>query len=118
MDSFSHPAAIGQPESGNLTSKSSKPARGLSRRSALAGLAIMPASLTAAAEPDPIFAATEKHKALTIPFDAAMQARGSCKDFGELTDDEKQHIRKLNDAVDKAGLPMEEAASLCEIKVA
>jgi hypothetical protein len=80
-------------------------------------------ALTAAANPagapdatsavDPIYAAIEKHKALTAPFDAAWKARGRCKDFGTLTEDEKQHIRKLNDAIDKAALPMEQAA--CEL---
>jgi hypothetical protein len=59
---------------------------------------------------DPIFAAIERHKALTIPFDAAWTARGRYKDFGTLTNEEQLHIHDLNDAVDAAGLPMEQAA--------
>jgi hypothetical protein len=114
VDLFSQPPAIGQPESGNLTS--GKPAKGLSRRNMLGALAVLPAALpvaAAAAEPDPIFAAIEKHKALTISFDAAHKARGSYNDFGELAEGEKQRLRALNDAVDATGLPMEEAA--CEL---
>ncbi len=44
VDSFSCQPAIGQPESGNLTSESGKPVKGLSRRHMLAGLAILPTS--------------------------------------------------------------------------
>ena len=43
VDSFSHQPAIGQPESQNIASESGKPAKGLSRRHALAGLAVLPA---------------------------------------------------------------------------
>jgi hypothetical protein len=43
VDSFSHHPAIGQPESENLTGDSPKPVEGLSRRAALAGLAMLPA---------------------------------------------------------------------------
>ena len=42
-----------------------KPAEALSRRTALAGLAVLPAiglPIAAAAEPDPIFAAIERHR--------------------------------------------------------
>jgi len=84
-----------------------------SRRSILAGAAAAVAVTSVplgAAPVDPIFAAIERHRALTIPFDAAWTARGRCKDFETLTDDEKLHIRDLNDAIDAAGLPMEQAA--------
>jgi hypothetical protein len=69
--------------------------------------------VVAAAEPDPIFAAIEKHKKLTVPYDAAIKARGSYNDCGALTEEETQHLSKLNDAIDEAGLPMEQAA--CEL---
>jgi hypothetical protein len=36
--------------------------------------------------------------------------RGRCKDFGTLTEEEKAHVLKLNDAVDEAHLPLEAAA--------
>ena len=77
-----------------------------------AGAALATAATAAAApaEPDPIYAAIDKHKALTVPFDAAWKVRGRCKDFGALTEEEKQHIRKLNETIDAAGLPMEQAA--------
>jgi hypothetical protein len=50
-----------KPEGGNLTSESTRPAKGLSRRLMLAGLAALPAALPAAAEQsaDPIFAAID-----------------------------------------------------------
>jgi hypothetical protein len=44
VDSFSHQPAIGQPEGQALVSESRKPAKGLSRRAALAGLAALPAA--------------------------------------------------------------------------
>jgi hypothetical protein len=61
VDSFSHQPAIGQSEGQTLTSESGKPAKGLSRRLMLGGLAMLPAALPAAAEAaaDPIFAAIE-----------------------------------------------------------
>ena len=63
--------------------------------------------------PDPIWAAIEKHKALTIPFDAAWKARASFNDTRELTEEQQQQLLNLNDATDAAGLPMERAA--CEL---
>jgi hypothetical protein len=59
VDSFSHQPGIGQPEGPNLASDSRKPAKGLSRRLMLGGLAMLPAALPAAAEAaaDPIYAA-------------------------------------------------------------
>jgi hypothetical protein len=62
VDSFSHQPAIGQRESGNLTSESGKPAKGLSRRAALAGLAMLPAALPVAATIDPVFELIETHR--------------------------------------------------------
>jgi hypothetical protein len=45
VDSFSHQPAIRQPESRNLVSESRKPVNGLSRRAALAGVAMLPAGV-------------------------------------------------------------------------
>ena len=44
VDSLAHQPATGQPESRNLTGESGKPAKGLSRRAALGGLAALPAA--------------------------------------------------------------------------
>jgi hypothetical protein len=62
VDSFSMP--LGRPESGDLTGDSAKPGEGLSRRAALAGLALLPAAGPAMADSsaDPIFAAIERHR--------------------------------------------------------
>jgi hypothetical protein len=60
--------------------------------------------------PDPIFAAIEKHKALTVPFDAAWKARGCFNDTGKLTEEQQHQLTNLNEAIDAAGLPMEQAA--------
>jgi hypothetical protein len=48
--------------------------QGLSRRKALAGLAVLPVALpaAAAAEPDPIFAVIERHRQLSELFTAAV----------------------------------------------
>jgi hypothetical protein len=59
---------------------------------------------------DPVYAAIELHKDLAKRFDAASLIRGRCKDFGTLTEEEKAHIRNLNDAIDAIGLPLEAAA--------
>jgi hypothetical protein len=83
--------------------------RFLSVAAGATALTLTPARATAPAH-DPIYAAIEKHKVLTVPFDAAWDARGRFNDCGE--DDEKpsDELRRLNDAIDAAGLPMEEAA--------
>jgi len=60
--------------------------------------------------PDPIYAVIERHRDLAKICDAAWKVRGKCKDFGTLTEEEKAHVRKLNDAVDEAHLPLEAAA--------
>jgi hypothetical protein len=65
VDSFSHLPSIGQPESENLASESGKPAKGLSRRLMLGGLAILPAALPAVVgipATDPIYAAIAAHR--------------------------------------------------------
>jgi hypothetical protein len=68
VDSFSHQAAIGQRERECRVSESRKPAEGLSRRMALASLAMLPVAqtvigipmATAAADRDPAFALISK----------------------------------------------------------
>ena len=42
VDSFSHQPATGQPETGKLTGESGKPAEGLSRRTMLGAIAVLP----------------------------------------------------------------------------
>jgi hypothetical protein len=83
MDSFSPPTAIGQPESGNLASESGKLVGGLSRRHMRAGLAVLPAAVSAVfpatASVDPIFAAIEEHDRANAAF---------CADFSDDIPDE------------------------------
>src|ERR1700723_3395116 len=69
VDSFSHQPGIGQPESENLTSESARPADRLSRRNAIAILAVGSAALpvigipmAAAAAIDPVFDLIEIHR--------------------------------------------------------
>jgi hypothetical protein len=59
---------------------------------------------------DPIYAAIKRHRDIAQTYDAAWKVRGRCKDFGTLTEEEKAHLLKLNDAVDEAHLPLEAAA--------
>ncbi|TYL87785.1 hypothetical protein [Bradyrhizobium cytisi] len=73
MDSFSAQPATGQSETGERTSESRKPAKGLSRRMALAGLAALPLALPAAAAvPDPVFAAIRRYNVLSAEYTAAV----------------------------------------------
>jgi hypothetical protein len=58
VDSFSIQPSIGQPESIKLTSEPKRPVSGLSRRLMLAGLAILPAGLPAAAAPTVVVSAS------------------------------------------------------------
>ncbi len=72
VDSFSPQPAIGQPESQTLTGESRKAAKGLSRRAALAGFAMLPAAVPALAAvagiptPDPVFALIEAKQAADV----------------------------------------------------
>lgn len=77
---------------------------------ALAAAVAIPQMPAQAAPVDPIFAAIERHKALTVPFDAAWTDRARFDDTGELTQEEKQHLRKLNDTIDATHLALEVAA--------
>jgi hypothetical protein len=52
VDSLCVPPAIGQPESPNLTSESGKPAEGLSRRTMLGAIAVLPVAPAVAAAVD------------------------------------------------------------------
>ena len=70
----------------------------------------VPAAVTVPQGADPIYAVIERHRDLAKICDAAWKVRGKCKDFGALTEEEKAHVRKLNDAVDEAHLPLEAAA--------
>jgi hypothetical protein len=72
--------------------------------------AIPTAALSAAPAVDPIHAAIKRHGDLAKIYDAACKLRGKCKDFGTLTEAERAHVLKLNDALDEAHLPLEAAA--------
>jgi hypothetical protein len=85
--------------------------------SAIAGSAAAAGSVAAlalptakASEADPIYAAIERHKDLAKTYDAVGEGRAHCKDFGTLTEAERDRIRELNDATDEAHLPLEAAA--------
>src|SRR5450759_642126 len=90
----------------------------LTRRNMIGAMATVGAAAIATAAPanaglaeyDPIYAAIERHKALTVPFDAAWDARGHFNDCGDCDEKPSDELRRLNDAIDAAGLPMEEAA--------
>lgn len=70
----------------------------------------VPAAVTVPQGADPIYAVIERHRDLAKICDAACKVRGKCKDFGTLTEAEKAHVLKLNDAVDEAHVPLEVAA--------
>jgi hypothetical protein len=72
--------------------------------------ASVPQAVTVPQGADPIYAAIKRHRDLAKPYDAAWKVRGRCRDFGTLTEEEKAHVLKLNDAVDEAHLPLEAAA--------
>jgi hypothetical protein len=80
---------------------------------AIAGAAAIATAVPATAglaEPDPIYAAIKRHRELAKICDAAWKLRAQCNDFGTLTEAERTHVLKLNDAVDEAHLPLEAAA--------
>jgi len=70
----------------------------------------VPKAVTVPQGADPINAVIKRHMDLAKICDAAWKVRGKCKDFGTLTEAEQAHIRKLDDAVDEANLPLEAAA--------
>ena len=112
VDSFSHPPGIGQPESRNLASESGKPAKGLSRRHMLGGLAVLPAAFptAAAAGADPIFAAIERHKQAAAVWDAAVDVRSNFNDL-DMTDEQREQRDELDDAVEDAWIPCSHAGA-------
>lgn len=73
VDSFpAQPAPDHRPDE-RPPHESAKPIQGLSRRRALAGLAVLPVVLpAAAAEPDPIFAVIGRHRELGAHYSAAV----------------------------------------------
>jgi hypothetical protein len=77
VDSFSNQPGVEQPERENRTSESAKPADGLSRRHMLAGLAILPVTLPAAAAvaADPAFALIAEKRAADIAHCKAIDAQ-------------------------------------------
>jgi hypothetical protein len=70
----------------------------------------VPRAVTMPQGADPVYEAIERHRDLAKICDAAWKVRGRCKDFGKMTEAEQAHVRKLNDAVDEAHLPLEAAA--------
>jgi hypothetical protein len=85
VDSFSHQPAIGQPEGQALVSESRKPVKGLSRRAALAGVAMLPArvvGIPAAAEAaaDPAFALIAAKLAADVAHCEAIDAQDEAED--------------------------------------
>jgi hypothetical protein len=73
VDSFTAQPAIGQPVTGERISESRKPAEGLSRRTMLGALAVLPVALPAAAAvADPVFAAIERYNVLSAEYTVAV----------------------------------------------
>jgi hypothetical protein len=113
VDSFSRQPGIGQPETTKLASESGKPAKGLSRRLMLGGLAMLPAALPAAVEAaaDPIYAAIERHKETAAIWDAAVNVRAHFPDTADpRTDEQQERVDELDNAVDEAWEPCEQAS--------
>jgi hypothetical protein len=81
VDSFSHQPAVDHRPHERPAGDSPKPAQGLSRRLALAGLATASVAWpAAAAEPDPVFAAIERYKVLSAEYTAAVDRRAPLED--------------------------------------
>ena len=79
-----NPTRYRKPESEKRTSESRKPAERLSRRMALAGFAAVSVAWpAAAAEPDPIFAAIERHRELSDDYTAAVDVSSELEDGPE-----------------------------------
>jgi hypothetical protein len=112
VDSFSHQPAVGQPASQNRVGESRKPAKGLSRRGVLAGVAVAAAlpipAAAPAAGPDPIFAAIEKHRTAAAVWDAAVDVRSNFNDL-YITNEQRQQRDELDNAVEDAWRPCEQA---------
>jgi hypothetical protein len=88
----------------------------LSRRVALAGIAstvALPTAAgiptTAAATADPIFAAIERHKQTAAVWDVAVDVRSNFNDLDMSTDEQWEQRDELDDAVEDAWAPCEQA---------
>src|SRR5262245_50028269 len=86
-------------------------ARDLSRRTALAGLAVLPATLPAAAEAaaDPISAAIERHRAAVVIYEAVVYARATFDDIDVETDEQRTELDRLDAAVEETCRPCKQA---------
>jgi hypothetical protein len=84
VDSFSAQPAIGRRENRERISESRKPAEGLSRRSMIGALAMLPAALppAAASMPDPVFAAIETHRQAHAAHQAAIEEGNQLEKLG------------------------------------
>jgi hypothetical protein len=127
VDSFPLQPAIGQRERESRASESGSPCEGLSRRTMLGALAVLTGALPAAAGateptppdgfervldqegrlwfkaegmPDPIFAAIKRHRAASVVWNAAVDARSEFPEGPEpLTDKEREQRDMLDDAL-------------------
>jgi hypothetical protein len=113
VDSFSHQPGIRLHGSRTIVSDSPRPAERLSRRNVLVGLAAIPSIpvvlRAVAAEPDPIFAAIERHKQAGAVWDAAVDVRSNFNDLDMSTDEQWEQRDELDDAVEDAWRPCEQA---------
>jgi hypothetical protein len=90
VDSFSHQAGIGQPESAKPASESPKPAEGLSRRTLLGAIAVLPVAPAIAAAidlPDPAFALIAAKQAADVAHCTAIDAQDAAEthEYGSAT---------------------------------
>jgi hypothetical protein len=75
----------------------------------LGAMAVLPVALPAvAAEPDPIFAAIERHKQTAAAWDAAVDVRSNFNDL-HMTEEQREQRDDLDDAVEDAWRPCEQA---------
>jgi hypothetical protein len=81
--------------------------------SAIAGaaaIATTPPAIAGVAEPDPIYATIERHKAAGIPWDAAIDVRAAFPESADpMTDEQWEQRDALDDAVDEARDALEKA---------
>ncbi len=100
VDSFSVQPATGQRQNDERISESRKPAEGLSRRTMLGALAVLPMALPAvAAGPDPVFAAIERYKVLSAEHDAAVDISAALEDEDPDRLDAEHETSRTTDAL-------------------
>lgn len=100
VDSFPTQPAIRQPEAAERTSESPKPI-GLSRRGMIAGLAVLPVALAAAAEVvvDPAFALIAAKRAVDVAHIAAIDVQTEAeKRFGSRSAEAWEAFKRSGDA--------------------